>query len=132
MDGNYSSHLDLRLLRAETVVWLDLPRSIYFPRAVRRSIRNYGRQRSDLGRGCPEKLELAFFKNWVWAYPTRSRIHHAEFLAHLPDGIHGIILRSRHDVAKLANDLPRSLATGATTKALGLAVPATCWLAPTR
>ena len=50
MDGNYTTHLDLRLPRAEAVIWLDLPRYIYFPRAVWRSIRNYGRDRDDLGR----------------------------------------------------------------------------------
>ena len=45
MDGNYTTHLDLRLRRAEAVIWLDLPRSIYFPRAIWRTIRHYGRAR---------------------------------------------------------------------------------------
>src|SRR5262245_28982958 len=48
MDGNYSAHLDLRLPRAEAIIWLDLPRYIYFPRSVWRSIRHYGRQREDI------------------------------------------------------------------------------------
>ena len=47
MDGNYLAHLDLRLPRAQAVIWLDLPRYIYFPRAVWRSLRNYGRDRDD-------------------------------------------------------------------------------------
>src|SRR5215475_4191315 len=38
MDGNYSAHLDLRLPRAQAVIWLDLPRFVYFPRALWRSI----------------------------------------------------------------------------------------------
>jgi adenylate kinase family enzyme len=109
MDGNYSSHLDLRLQRAEAVIWLDLPRHVYFPRAVWRSIRNYGRERADIGRGCPEQFDLAFFREWVWTYPTRSRARHSELMANLPPDIHGIILRSCLEVAKFTNNLPSSL-----------------------
>ena len=87
MDGNYTSHLDLRLPRAEAVIWLDLPRYVYFPRAIWRSIRNYGRERNDVGRGNPEQFDLAFFRDWVWTYPTRSRARHAQLLANLPGGI---------------------------------------------
>jgi adenylate kinase family enzyme len=53
MEGNYLTSLDLRLPRAEAVIWLDLPRYVYFSRAVWRSIRNYGRDRDDLGPGIP-------------------------------------------------------------------------------
>jgi adenylate kinase family enzyme len=110
MDGNYTlTHLDLRLSRAEAVIWLDLPRYVYFPRAVWRSIKNYGRARDDVGSGCPERFDLSFFKDWVWTYPTRSRTRHAEIMANLPAAVRGIILRSRAEVAKFSNDLPRSL-----------------------
>ena len=30
MDGNYTGTLDLRLARASAVIWLDLPRLVYF------------------------------------------------------------------------------------------------------
>jgi adenylate kinase family enzyme len=110
MDGNYTNHLDLRLPRAEAVIWLDLPRHVYFPRAVWRSIRNYGRARDDVGPGCPERFDLSFFKNWVWTYPQHSRARHEEIMANLPAGIRGIILRSPAQVAKFTVALPRSLA----------------------
>jgi adenylate kinase family enzyme len=58
IDGNYTSHLDLRLPRAEAVIWLDLPRSVCFLCCVWRAIRNYGRERSAVGPGCPERFEL--------------------------------------------------------------------------
>jgi adenylate kinase family enzyme len=109
MDGNYSADLDLRLPRAEAVIWLDLPRYIYFPRAVWRSIRNYGRDRDDLGPGCPEKFDLSFFRDWVWTYPTRARARDAQLMANLPAGIHSIVLRSPGEVKRFEDDLPRSL-----------------------
>lgn len=114
MDGNYtsSSPIDLRLSRAHAVIWLDLPRYIYFPRAVWRVIKYYGRPREDIGPGCPERFDVPFLKDWVWTYPTRARPEHAKIMAALPAGICGIVLRSRTDVARFANGLPLSL-TGA-------------------
>jgi len=113
MDGNYTAtHLDLRLAKAEAVIWLDLPRYVYFPRAVWRSIKNYGHVRDDVGSGCPERFDLSFFKDWVWTYPARSRTRHAEIMAGLPAAIRGIILRSPLEVAKFIEALPRSLDGG--------------------
>jgi adenylate kinase family enzyme len=112
MDGNYTTHIDLRLPRAEAVIWLDLPRYIYFSRAVWRSIRNYGRERDDLGPGCPEQFDLSFFIAWVWTYPKRSRARHAQLMAGLPAGIRSVILRSPREVARFEGDLPYSFGAG--------------------
>jgi hypothetical protein len=79
MDGKYTgSHLDLRLSRARAVIWLDLARYIYLPRAVWRAIKYDGRVREDIGPGCPERIDVSFLKDWVWAYPARARAKHAE------------------------------------------------------
>ena len=109
MDGNYIAHLDLRLPRAEAAIWLDLPRYIYFPRAVWRSIRNYGRDRVDVGPGCPEPGDPWFLTDWVWNYPTRDRARHAQLMADLPATVRGVILKSPREVARFEDDLPRSL-----------------------
>jgi adenylate kinase family enzyme len=113
IDGNYTSHLDLRLPRTEAVIWLDLPRYIYFPRAVWRSMRNYGRERDDLGPGCPEQIDLSFLMDWVWSYKTRSRARHGQLMSSLPAGIRAIILRSPREVRQFESNLPCSLDPGA-------------------
>jgi adenylate kinase family enzyme len=110
MDGNYTTQsLDLRLPRADAVIWLDLPRRVYFPRVLSRVVKNYGRVREDIGRGCPERIDLPFFK-WVWTYPAR-RQEHAEIIAGLPPGVRSVILRSRAEVATFTSSLPQSLTT---------------------
>jgi adenylate kinase family enzyme len=111
MDGNYTSStpIDLRLSRAHAVIWLDLPRYIYFPRAVWRAIKHYGRAREDIGPGCPELIDVPFLRDWVWTYPSR-RPEHAKITATLPAGVRGIVLRSRPEVARFTRDLPASLA----------------------
>ncbi|WP_322924082.1 DNA topology modulation protein [Paenibacillus campi] len=72
IDGNYFRTLDLRLKRAELIVWLDMPRRVCLYRVMKRWIRYYGRTRPDLNEECPEKIDWAFLR-WVWNYPTRTR-----------------------------------------------------------
>jgi adenylate kinase family enzyme len=110
MDGNYTSPAPIahRLSRADAVIWLDLPRCVYFPRALWRALKFYGRAREDIGPGCPERIDVPFLKDWVWTYPAR-RAEHAEIMATLPTGVRGIVLRSRTEVATFTGGLPGSL-----------------------
>jgi adenylate kinase family enzyme len=109
MDGNYSSSFDLRLPRAHALVWLDLPRWVYFPRAVRRLVANYGRERGDIGPGCPERLDLDFLLNWVWTYPTRSRPRTLQLVDEIGASKRVVVLRRRREVEAFAEGLPESL-----------------------
>lgn len=72
IEGNYSGTLDLRLERADTVVFLDLPRWLCLYRVVKRRIAYRGRSRPDMAEGCREKLDPDFVK-WVWRYPKDKR-----------------------------------------------------------
>jgi adenylate kinase family enzyme len=60
MDGNYGGSLELRLARADTVLWLDFPAWLCLVRIVRRAIRYRGRVRPDMADGCPERLTWEF------------------------------------------------------------------------
>jgi adenylate kinase family enzyme len=106
MDGNYTQTLDLRLPRTHAVIWLDLPRHVYFSRALWRSIRTTGQMREDVGN--VERFELAFFTDWVWTYPKR-RAEHAKLMVNLPGGVSRITLKSRREVAAFVRALPQSL-----------------------
>ena len=72
LDGNYSSSFAERMARADTVIFLDLPRRRYFPRIFRRMLRYYGRTRPDLGPDCPERFDWEFVV-WVWNFHRDSR-----------------------------------------------------------
>ncbi len=109
MDGEYASTFDLRLARADVVVWLDLPRRIYFPRTIWRLVHYYGRERGDVGAGCRERFDLGFLRDWVWTYPTRGRPRDAQVIASLPRQNKGIVLRVPADVRQFAAGLPASL-----------------------
>ena len=77
VDGNYAATLELRAERADTIVFLDLPRRVCLARAVRRF-------RSPIlqADGCPQKVDLQFLR-WIWEFPTRSRPRLLAILEHL-------------------------------------------------
>jgi adenylate kinase family enzyme len=69
MDGNYSNTYDIRMPRADSLVWLDYPRVVCMRRVLMRTIEGYGRTRRDLPDNCPERLDLAFLR-YVWEFVT--------------------------------------------------------------
>ena len=84
IDGNYSSTMDLRLPRAETIIFLDFPRWLCLLRVLRRWLTYYGDTRPDLPDGCPEKVDFEFLR-WIWDYPQHSRPHTLALLQSLED-----------------------------------------------
>jgi len=72
MDGNFSETFDLRMPRADTLVWLDFPRAICLRRVLMRTILYYGRRRPDLPEGCPEQFDAKLLR-WLWDFPVNSR-----------------------------------------------------------
>jgi adenylate kinase family enzyme len=72
MDGNYSNTFDLRMPRADSLIWLDYPRGICMGRVLKRTIWGYGRSRPDLPHDCPERFDLAFLR-YVWDFPRKHR-----------------------------------------------------------
>lgn len=68
-EGNYARRtFDLRLPRANLVIWLDTPRLTCALRVIRRSA--FQRSRPDLAEGCHEKFDRAFlgFLKYVWEF----------------------------------------------------------------
>lgn len=79
MDGNYGGCLALRLARADTVFFLELPRWLTLLRVLRRTLTHLGRTRADLAPGCPERFDLGFLK-YIWHF---NRDHRPRLLAAL-------------------------------------------------
>ncbi|MDZ3990954.1 AAA family ATPase [Pseudomonas sp. Teo4] len=70
-EGNYARRtFDLRLARADLVIWLDTPRLTCFTRVVLRLLRN--QPRPDRADGCEERFDLAFLK-FVWTFDGSYR-----------------------------------------------------------
>lgn len=77
MDGNYSNTYDIRMPRADSLIWLDHPRATCMRRVLLRILKGYGRTRPDLPDGCPEKFDPKFIR-FVWRFPVKNRPHITE------------------------------------------------------
>lgn len=72
MDGNYSRTLDLRLERADAVIFMDMPRLLCVYRVLKRRVQYHGRSRVDLNEKCPEQLDGSFIR-FIWNFKHRNR-----------------------------------------------------------
>jgi adenylate kinase family enzyme len=77
-DGNFTRASPVRFARADTVIWMELPRLLCLWRAIRRSLLALGRNRPDLAPGCPEKFDLTFYAYILnWDRLSRPRVEEA-------------------------------------------------------
>lgn len=107
MDGNYSRTLDLRVKRADVIIFLDMPRILCIYRIIKRRIKYHGKTRPDLNEECPEKLDWAFFI-WVWNYKKRSGKKILDKLERVKDQKEVIIVSTRKQVKELLNSVEKN------------------------
>jgi adenylate kinase family enzyme len=104
MDGNYSGTLEVRLQSCDTVIFLDLPRTVCVWRVMKRLFRYWNRSRPDMADECREKFNLEFIR-WVWGYPKRTRPKVLERLKENSQSKKIILLRSQAEVEKFLASL---------------------------
>jgi adenylate kinase family enzyme len=97
MDGNYINTFDIRLPRADSLVWLDHPRAICMRRVLWRTLKGHGRTRPDLPKGCPEHFELEFLR-YVWTFPRQQRPRVTAGIEQFGSHLHVTQLRSDREV----------------------------------
>jgi adenylate kinase family enzyme len=104
MDGTYDRTLDIRLLRADTVIFLDYSRFLCLWRVIKRIITNFGRVRSNMADGCPERIDLDFLI-FAWRYRRDRYPKVNEMLQNFFVGGKLIVLRGPADAARLLSQI---------------------------
>ncbi|MFC4408845.1 DNA topology modulation protein [Chungangia koreensis] len=97
IDGNYGGTMDIRLEAADTIIFLDLHRTICVYRVFKRMLKYRNKTRPDMGAGCEEKIDLKFIK-WVWDYPKAKRPDILKKLGQLSKDKQVIILKSPKEI----------------------------------
>jgi adenylate kinase family enzyme len=90
-----------RLERADTVVFLDLPRRTCYRGVVERRLEFRGRARPDTG--VHDRIDRAFIR-WIWDFPRFVRPRVLELLEASTCEV--VVLSSRRDVARFVASLP--------------------------
>ncbi|KXY12013.1 DNA topology modulation protein [Bacillus sp. FSL K6-0067] len=99
IDGNYGGTMDIRMNAADTIIFLDIHRTICVYRAFKRVVQYRNKTRPDMGAGCEERFDLQFFK-WIWEYPNVKRPTIIKKLEQLPEEKKVIVLTSSSEVRK--------------------------------
>lgn len=97
IDGNYGGTMEVRLQAADTVIFLDMPRTLCLYRAFKRMLKYWNRTRPDMGADCKERFDAEFYK-WIWQFPKNQRPLLYKQLKQLPEEKTVIILSSRKQV----------------------------------
>lgn len=97
MDGSYANTFDIRMPRADTLIWLDHPRSVCVRRVLMRTLAGYGRTRADLPENCPERFNLAFLR-YVWKFHKQQRPRIESGIKTYGGHLRVVILRNDHAV----------------------------------
>lgn len=78
MEGVGSTVSLLRFQRADVILWLETPRWLCLVRVIRRALFTYGQVRADMAPGCPERIDLDFWRYvWHWDRDTRPKLEAA-------------------------------------------------------
>jgi len=72
IDGNYGRTMDIRLRKADTIIYLDYPTYLCLFRAIKRRIQYHGKTRPDMGEGCKERIDRQFIR-WIWNFCRDER-----------------------------------------------------------
>ncbi len=99
IDGHFSGTMDIRLKAADTIIFLDFPRTICVYRVFKRMVKYRNQTRPDMGEGCEEKLDIEFLK-WLWEFPKTKRPGILKKLEQLPKTKNFIILKSPREVKR--------------------------------
>ena len=110
MDGNYSGTLDIRFEACDTVIFLDMARTLCLWRVLKRAIMYRNRSRPDMAEGCHERLTWKFIL-WIWNYSSRTRPKIVRMLKSNLEGKKIVWLRSQSDVKRFlaAQGTPNNL-----------------------
>ena len=73
IDGNYNRTMDARLAACDTIVYLDYSRWACLWGLCQRILESYGKNRTDLPDGCPERFDWDFVKV-IWNFNENNRV----------------------------------------------------------
>lgn len=72
LDGNYGGTMDIRLEKADTIIFLDRSKWLCIYRVLKRLLGSYGQTRVDMAEGCKERFSFEFL-HYIFFYNYTRR-----------------------------------------------------------
>jgi adenylate kinase family enzyme len=101
MDGSNPSSFDLRLPRADIVLWVRMPRWLCLLGVYRRALQTRGKTRIEMAPGCVEQWPDREFLSYIWNFERKhGPIFMRNFDLYGPQ-VPVLVLKSRREVSQL-------------------------------
>lgn len=86
IDGNYRRTLTMRMLEADTIIFLDIPRWRCLYQAIKRQLYYHRCDRPDVQVNCPAQFDKKFllFLWYIWGFNAKSRRYLLDCLSLAP------------------------------------------------
>ncbi len=97
IDGNYGGSMDIRLNKANTIIFMDRNRWLCLYRVFMRVIANYGKTRKDMGEACVEKFSWKFML-YIYNYNKTKKPGILDKLNRLKKSKEIVILTSNKEI----------------------------------
>lgn len=101
MDGTGPSSFDLRVPRADLIIWLHVPRLQALAGLASRVARNLGRVRSAMADGCPEPIPNLAFLQFIWFFDQDTAPRILDKIDIYGRDVPVLVLRSRRETSEL-------------------------------
>lgn len=101
IEGSYAQFLYYRVMHADVIIFLDLPRYLCIWHVVKRAILNYGKEIPGSPKNCKQRLfsmKFLYFLQWIWNFNTRSRPLIMHILDEVKDEKHIYMLKSTKEI----------------------------------
>lgn len=73
MDGNYGGTMNVRIEKADTIIYLNYPTIVCLSRVIKRIVSNWGKVRYEMPEGCTERFDQKFLLYVAKYKNTRSK-----------------------------------------------------------
>jgi adenylate kinase family enzyme len=104
IDGNYTSSMDVRIERADLIIYLHQSTFILLYRVTKRIVFNYQKKRSDMAEGCKERFNYEFYQ----FVATFNKVRRPEIMKKLKNvkGVKQVrILKNKREINHLLESL---------------------------
>lgn len=97
IDGNYSATLDMRVAKADTIVFIDRSKVLCLYNVFKRYIHYKGQSRPDMHDNCPEKIDFEFVR-WIWTFNKKRKPAIIRMLATVQNSKSVVVLKSNRQI----------------------------------
>ena len=103
MDGNFERTLPRRIEKCDTIIYLNFGRWACLWGMLQRVTKSYGKVRSDMAEGCPERFDWDFIR-YIWDFDRNNRVKITTYLAQARHA-KKVVLKSRKEVRDFLNTI---------------------------